>query len=76
MIPREPTDPFLPRLTGYEVQRVPAFRAVKPYACPGCPQPIPAGQGHVVAWPVGTVDDRRHWHRHCWRLAVRRGRIA
>jgi hypothetical protein len=76
VIPREPHDPFLPRLTGYEVQRVPAFRAVKAYACPGCPQPIPARQGHVVAWPVGVVDDRRHWHLHCWRLAVRRGRIA
>jgi hypothetical protein len=76
VIPPRPEDPFLPRMVGYEVQRVPSYRAVKAYTCPGCPQTVPVRQGHVVVWPVGLVDDRRHWHLHCWRLAVRRGRIA
>jgi hypothetical protein len=74
-LPR-PVDPFLPRLEGYEVQRVPRYQASKDYVCPGCHNPIAAGVGHVVAWPEGLVDDRRHWHEHCWRLVVRRGRIA
>lgn len=74
--PRPIEDPSLPRLSGYDVQRVPSFRAVKTYTCPACPQQVPAGQGHVVVWPLGFVEDRRHWHLHCWRLAVRRGRIA
>jgi hypothetical protein len=71
-----PSDPFLPRLDGYEVHRVPTFRATKAYACPGCHNAIPAGVGHVVVWPIASVDDRRHWHLHCWRVVARRGRIA
>jgi len=66
-------DPNLLRLDGYEVQRVPAFQATKDYVCPDCGNPIRTGEGHVVAWPDGAVDLRRHWHRHCWRLAVKRG---
>ncbi|MTV26965.1 hypothetical protein FTX61_16310 [Nitriliruptoraceae bacterium ZYF776] len=73
MLPRP--DPNLPRLDGYEVDRVPAFRAAKGYVCPGCGNPIPPRTGHVVAWPDGLVDDRRHWHLHCWRLAANRGRV-
>lgn len=69
-------DPFLPHLDGYAVQRVPAYQAIKDYVCPSCYNVIPAGQGHVVAWPDGYVDDRRHWHLHCWRLASVRGRIS
>jgi hypothetical protein len=61
---------------GYEAHVVPGFRALKDYVCPTCTQQIPAGSGHVVAWPVGLPDERRHWHRHCWRLAVRRGRVT
>lgn len=64
----------LPERDGYEVARVPAFRAQKAYLCPGCGNEIPSGTGHVVAWPEGLRDDRRHWHLHCWRLAARRGR--
>lgn len=64
----------LPQLAGYEVDRVPGFRADKEYLCPGCGNPIPARTGHVVAWPEDLVDQRRHWHLHCWRLTVRRGR--
>lgn len=76
MRPPAPQDPFLPRLDGYEVSRVPGARASKPYACPGCHQHIAVGEGHVVAWPEDLVDDRRHWHLHCWRIAARRGRTT
>jgi hypothetical protein len=65
----------LPTLAGYEVSRVPGFRATKPYVCPGCGGDIGRGVGHVVAWPEDLVDERRHWHLHCWRLACRRGRV-
>lgn len=65
----------LPQLDGYEVDRVPSFKADKAYVCPGCGNSIPPRTGHVVAWPHELVDLRRHWHLHCWRLAVRRGRL-
>ena len=59
----------------YLVRDVPADRATKPYTCPGCQNPIPPGTAHVVAWPstprfgAGSgLEDRRHWHKHCWRL--------
>lgn len=74
MFAPRPEDPTLPRLAGYEVQRVPGFQASKRYVCPDCGNDIPAGQGHVVVWPDGLVDDRRHWHLHCWRMAAARGR--
>ncbi|MEX1178613.1 MAG: hypothetical protein WEB09_09145 [Nitriliruptor sp.] len=64
----------LPQLAGHEVDRIPAFRATKTYVCPECGNTIAARVGHVVAWPEGQVDLRRHWHLHCWRLAARRGR--
>jgi hypothetical protein len=63
----------LPELDGYEVARVPSFRAEKAYVCPECRNAIPPGTGHVVAWRHDLVEDRRHWHLHCWRHAVRRG---
>jgi hypothetical protein len=62
----------LPDRPGYEVSRVPGFRADKAYVCPDCGNDIPVRTGHVVAWPEGLVEDRRHWHLHCWRLAARR----
>lgn len=74
--PPEPVDPFLPTLEGYEVHRVPGYRATKTYVCPACGNPVPSGQGHVVAWPAELPDDRRHWHLHCWRVAARRGRVG
>jgi hypothetical protein len=61
---------------GYEAHLVPGFRAHKAYLCPTCVQTIAPGTGHVVAWPEGLTEERRHWHRHCWRLAVRRGRVT
>lgn len=59
-------------LEGYEVKRVDAGSAGKDYLCPECGNLVPAGEGHVVVWPEGDSDLRRHWHRHCWRLEVRR----
>jgi hypothetical protein len=58
-------------LEGYEVRRVDPGRADKDYVCPACGNPVPAGEGHVVVWPDGDADLRRHWHRHCWRIEVR-----
>lgn len=65
-----------PALPGMEVHLVPAYRARGPYVCPGCTGAVPPGTGHVVAWPEDRAEERRHWHRHCWRLAARRGRTA
>jgi hypothetical protein len=72
---RRPSNPDLPRLPGYEVQRVPGFQARKAYVCPTCGNHIPAGRGHIVAWPDDQVEARRHWHLHCWRLVAVRGRL-
>lgn len=59
----------------YLVRDVPADRATKAYVCPGCGNTIAAGTAHVVAWPESPglgfdsgLEERRHWHRHCWRL--------
>lgn len=60
---------------GYEVRFIPAVRASKAYVCPECHNEVPAATGHVCAWPEGASDRRRHWHTHCWRVAVRRGRV-
>lgn len=63
-------------LEGHQVRWIPGHRADKSYVCPDCGNAIRAGEGHVVAWPDDENDLRRHWHRHCWRMAARRGRIA
>lgn len=59
------------------VREVPSDRALKPYTCPGCSNQIPVGQAHVVAWPEtpgfgheSGLEERRHWHKHCWRLPL------
>lgn len=67
---------LVPSLEGFEVRNVPAVQARKAYRCPSCHNGIMAGEGHVVVWPLGDVTGRRHWHRHCWRIAVRRGRVG
>ena len=59
-------------LDGYEVRSVDGSRADKDYLCPECGNTVPAGESHVVVWPLGDAELRRHWHRHCWRLEVRR----
>ncbi|QCU78408.1 hypothetical protein E7744_09745 [Citricoccus sp. SGAir0253] len=58
---------------GWHVRRIPAWRAVKDYTCPGCGRPIPPGLAHLVAWRSDSVlgdeaaaADRRHWHPMCW----------
>ena len=64
-------DPEL-RLDGYDVSEVPSSRAEKDYICPDCGNVIPEGEPHVVVFPDDDPDLRRHWHRHCWRMEVRR----
>lgn len=66
----------VPTVPGHVARRVPGVRARKAYTCPNCHNAIPAGVGHVVAWPDGQPDRRRHWHDHCWRAASRYGRTS
>lgn len=61
----------------YLVRDVPAERALKPYTCPGCSNQIAVGMAHIVAWPedpglghASGLDERRHWHKHCWRMPL------
>ncbi len=58
---------------GYVVRRVPGSRTGRGYRCPGCDQELPSGGPHVVAWPEGRPDERRHWHTPCWEARGRRG---
>jgi hypothetical protein len=61
-------------LDGYEIRRIGPAQATKDYLCPECGNTVPSGEGHVVVWPEGDSDLRRHWHQHCWRHEVRRSR--
>ncbi len=54
------------------VRHVTGSASTKPYRCPGCDQEIRPVTPHVVAWPEGSLDDRRHWHTACWRARDRR----
>jgi hypothetical protein len=61
---------------GWTVRRVAGSSGTgpaKPYRCPGCDQVLTGDQPHVVAWPEGRSDDRRHWHTPCWTARGRRG---
>ncbi len=58
---------------GHVVRAVAGTASARPYRCPGCDQQLPAGTAHVVAWPEGRPDDRRHWHTACWSARGRRG---
>ena len=59
---------------GYVVRSVAGAAASgKPYRCPGCDQELRRAAPHVVAWPEGRPDDRRHWHTACWQARGRRG---
>jgi hypothetical protein len=58
---------------GYVVRNVAGTASPRPYRCPGCDQELTAGMPHVVAWPEGRPDDRRHWHSACWSARGRRG---
>jgi hypothetical protein len=58
------------------VRSITGASSTKAYRCPGCDQEIRPATPHVVAWPAegyGGVDDRRHWHKACWRSRDRRG---
>ncbi|CAN5495568.1 hypothetical protein BH23ACT9_BH23ACT9_04540 [soil metagenome] len=72
---RSLNDPEL-ELSGYDVQVIPAHRAEKDYICPDCGNQIPEGEGHVVVFPMGDPDLRRHWHTYCWRIEVGRSNGA
>ena len=58
---------------GFVVRRVAGNAPGRPYRCPGCDQELDGGTPHVVAWPEGRSDDRRHWHTACWGARGRRG---
>jgi hypothetical protein len=58
---------------GQVVRQVTGMASAGPYRCPGCDQELRAGTPHVVAWPEGRPDDRRHWHTACWAARGRRG---
>jgi len=55
------------------VRSVTGSASTKTYRCPGCDHEIRPATPHVVAWPEGALDDRRHWHRACWAARARRG---
>ncbi len=56
----------------WHVRAVSGTAAVRGYRCPGCDQVVTPGVPHVVAWPVGGLDERRHWHTACWAARDRR----
>jgi hypothetical protein len=56
----------------FVVRRITGAAATKAYRCPGCDHEIRPATPHVVAWPDGDLDDRRHWHHTCWRSRLRR----
>ncbi len=58
---------------GFVVRRVAGNAPGRAYRCPGCDQELDGGTPHVVAWPDGDSDDRRHWHTACWGARSRRG---
>ena len=49
---------------GFEVRSTAGQRR---YRCPWCEGWIEPGTPHVVAFPVGRPEDRRHYHSPCWR---------
>jgi hypothetical protein len=57
--PRQPDE-------GWQLRLVQPYQAVKEYRCPGCDHEIRQRTLHVVVWPDGSPEQRRHWHRSCW----------
>ena len=58
---------------GWVVRAVAGTASARPYRCPGCDQELVALSPHVMVWPEGRPDDRRHWHTACWTARSRRG---
>jgi hypothetical protein len=58
---------------GHVVRSVSGTAGGASYRCPGCDQELRPASPHVVAWPEGRPDDRRHWHTACWQARGRRG---
>jgi len=61
-------------LDDVDVQQLQPYQATKVYLCPHCLRDIPVGTGHLVVVPREAPDLRRHWHRGCWQLELRRRR--
>ena len=58
---------------GFTVRSVGA--SDRAHRCPGCDQEI-RRVPHVVAWPAGDADGRRHWHTPCWTARDRRAPVV
>lgn len=58
------------RQDGYLVKET--RNETKRYRCPWCEGWVAAGTVHIVAYPEGEPDERRHYHRACWRGMPRR----
>ena len=58
---------------GFVVRTLAGTAPGRAYRYPGCDQELDGGTPHVVAWPEGQSDDRRHWHTACWGARGRRG---
>ncbi|HEU5001893.1 MAG TPA: hypothetical protein VFW71_03820 [Actinomycetota bacterium] len=48
-------------------------RGTKRYLCPYCQGWILPDAVHVVAFPAGLPEERRHYHSGCWAKVGRRG---
>lgn len=55
-----------------EVALVHPFQARKAYLCPGCLKEIDVGMAHFVVVPLDIPEDRRHWHKSCWKMRAKR----
>lgn len=57
---------------GWVVRSLSGAATDKTYRCPGCDHEVASRTPHVVAWPDGQPDLRRHWHSPCWAARERR----
>ena len=48
---------------GFEVRTTTGDRR---YRCPYCQGSVEPGIPHVVAFPSGQPEERRHYHSGCW----------
>lgn len=60
--------------SGWQARVVQPANAIKTYTCPFCERRVERSSMHVVAWPTDDESQRRHFHDHCWRAAVKSGR--